>query len=158
MDKKLKKKKIIVSKSNYNHERIDIIVKESTLFLQRFLSKKRNNFTSYRSSQNKSKNDVIQIIDLTSADENNKNIDTEDKLDKDNKENNEGNYKIEEITMEEYNKKLIENEKSGDKCIICAKIITSKYFYKCGHLTCNKCALRWIKIKKTCPICRIYLD
>jgi len=84
--------------------------------------------------------------------------DKENKKDKDNKENNEGNYKIEEITMEEYNKKLIENEKSGDKCIICAKIITSKYFYKCGHLTCNKCALRWIKIKKTCPICRIYLD
>ena len=28
--------------------------------------------------------------------------------------------------------------------------------YKCGHEICLKCANRWNKIKKSCPICRTY--
>ena len=42
-------------------------------------------------------------------------------------------------------------------CTICLKQFTKPCKIRtCGHIFCQKCILKWIKISKRCPICREY--
>lgn len=40
------------------------------------------------------------------------------------------------------------------KCIICHKIAHPAFRTKCDHLFCEKCILKWLEEKRTCPDCR----
>lgn len=54
------------------------------------------------------------------------------------------------------------NEKAGaqycgETCVICLETIEKQDMIRslgCGHTFHNDCIMEWIKIKKTCPICR----
>jgi hypothetical protein len=48
------------------------------------------------------------------------------------------------------------NDENLFRCLICfrSKILIHTRILDCEHEFCNKCILKWLKIKNTCPICR----
>lgn len=49
-------------------------------------------------------------------------------------------------------------EKNTSECAICLEEIKKgslKKVYHCNHSFHKKCALKWYKLNKTCPLCRI---
>ena len=60
-------------------------------------------------------------------------------------------------TMSRYVIKLEEKNDSIDECTICLEDLDKNNLVKilkCGHEFHTKCIHDWMKIKKTCPICR----
>lgn len=54
-----------------------------------------------------------------------------------------------------YNEKFkIESFDASKDCVICFKRIVKSFEFSCGHRVCNKCGVKWIRIKKECPVCR----
>ena len=55
-----------------------------------------------------------------------------------------------------YKNDFFKLEKFDDKkdCLICFKKIKKEFKTKCNHKFCFKCGNKWIKIKKSCPVCR----
>jgi hypothetical protein len=74
----------------------------------------------------------------------------------------EENDEIKVLTQEEYlydlQKKSNLSEESPDafRCLICmkTKLIINTRQFDCGHEFCNKCAIKWMRIKNNCPVCR----
>ncbi len=40
------------------------------------------------------------------------------------------------------------------ECLICFKKINKYFDIDCNHKFCNRCGIKWIKIKRNCPVCR----
>ena len=39
-------------------------------------------------------------------------------------------------------------------CLICKNVALEPCAARCGHICCESCWLRWLKVKETCPLCR----
>jgi hypothetical protein len=69
---------------------------------------------------------------------------------------------IKVLTHEEYildlQKKSVLSDNSPDafSCLICmkTKLVMNTRQFDCGHEFCNKCAMKWMRINNSCPVCR----
>lgn len=42
----------------------------------------------------------------------------------------------------------------GDVCAICLDPPSSPIELRCGHTFCRMCAIRWLTVRRACPMCR----
>ena len=47
------------------------------------------------------------------------------------------------------------NANKSLECVICKADNKEPCAAKCGHIACHHCWVRWLKVSKTCPLCKI---
>jgi hypothetical protein len=134
-------------------EEIDPVYNNTNMFIQGVLNRMRLTLTNVPQESwtvNRISNDSSEIINL---------LDDEEILILDSPTLNNINETDIKIISEKSFQKKLSNISQTDKtfsCIICYKVKNEKYLRKlpCKHELCNRCLLKWTRIKRNCPTCR----
>ena len=51
-------------------------------------------------------------------------------------------------------KKAAKAIKKKYDCLVCKNVALEPCAARCGHICCENCWIRWLKVKETCPLCR----
>lgn len=59
------------------------------------------------------------------------------------------------IEMQEHFYNIMQNELI---CVICAGELSTTVLLTCGHVFCMTCVMKWLEIKRECPVCRLNFE